>query len=90
MTTRKVLVSSSEKVATTRDNAESTSFIERKIRRLPQAPTPPPLASSLKHILAIQTIKLEGKRDLRISSEVTLSGGGYEDIYTWKAQTHRR
>ena len=62
-----------------------------KIRRaLVTSPHPPLLASSLKHILAIRTIKLEGKRDLWISSEVTLSGGRYEDIYTWRALTHRQ
>ena len=43
---------------------------------------PPLLASSLKLILGNYTIKLEGKRHLRTTSEVTLSGGRYEDIYT--------
>ena len=43
---------------------------------------PPLLASSLKLILGNNTIKLEGKQDLRNTSEVTLSGGRYEDIYT--------
>ena len=41
----------------------------------------PLLAWSLKHILEIYTIRFEGKQDLWISSEVTLSGGRYEDIY---------
>ena len=63
----------------------------RQKKVAPPGDEPPPLlAFSLKLILAIQTIKLEGKQDLRISSEVTLSGGRYEVIYTWKALTHRR
>ena len=41
-----------------------------------------PLCKSLKRILENYTIKLDRKRDLRISSEVTLSGQRYEDIYT--------
>ena len=53
MTTRKVLVSSSEKVATTRDNAESIGFIERKNQAENGGHPPPPLASSLKQILEI-------------------------------------
>ena len=43
---------------------------------------PHPSASSLKHISEILTMELEGKQDLWISSEVALSGGRYEDIYT--------
>ena len=59
MTTRKVLVLSSEKVATTRDNAESIGFIERKkVVEKGNHPTPP-LASSLKQILEILIIKLD-------------------------------
>ena len=60
MTTRKVLVLSSEKVATTCDNAKSTGFIERKNQEK-KTVTPPPLALSLKHILEFLTIKLEEK-----------------------------
>ena len=60
MTTRKVLVSSSEKVATTRDNAEGTGFIERKGGGY-WGGHPPPLGSSLKRILGFLTIKFEGK-----------------------------
>ena len=59
MTTRKVLVSSSEKVATTCDNAESISFIERKNQSKNVTTPPTPLASSLKQILEILTIKLD-------------------------------
>ena len=40
----------------------------------------PPLASSLKQILEILTIKLDEKRHLWISSEVTLRGTQRKDV----------
>ena len=61
MTMRKVLVLSSEKMATTCDNAKSIGFIERKNARPWAGTPPPPLDSSLKQILEILTIKLEEK-----------------------------
>ena len=61
MTMRKVLVLSSEKVATTCDNAKSIGFIERKNARPPGRGPTPPLDSSLKPILEFLTTKLEEK-----------------------------
>ena len=60
MTMRKVLVLSSEKVATTCNNAKSIGFIERKNQKK-NTVTPPPLDSSLKQILEFLIIKLEEK-----------------------------
>ena len=70
-TMRKVLVLSSEKVATTCDNAKSIpydaksiGFIERKNQAEKYGylgGDPPPLDSSLKQILEFLTIKLEEK-----------------------------